>query len=449
MAAATAERWWRRAALLAAGVLLAACGGGSSVETRCIGCPGLVELSEPSGPNTTEIVVDTGPSFSLGAVNVPSVTITLCRPGSITDCATIDHVFVDTGSIGLRVFKSALGAVNLPALAAPADAATSTPAGPAVECYAFVLGAVWGPMARADVRIGGEAAPDLPVQLIDDGATPAYNAPADCLAAANGGLLDSPASLQANGILGIGMLAYDCGLQCATANYAGSFVPYYSCPGGAASCVPAAMPSTLQAQNPIASFIPGNGGVANNNGSLIVMPDLPDVGASMVKGRLVFGIGTQTNNQLPAGAQVYAVDADPTSPTYLYLGTRVGTRDYASSFIDSGSNAYFFDDATLPLTCRSQSGSSGSSGWYCPASVQRRQATVLGADGTAGMVDFAIGNADTLFGVDGVVALDNLGGAVGQGADTFVWGLPFFYGRKVFTSIWGQALSANGPWNAF
>ena len=49
----------------------------------------------------------------------------------------------------------------------------------------------------------------------------------------------------------------------------------------------------------------------------------------------------------------------------------------------------------------------------------------------------------------GNVGFSNLGGAAGQGADTFVWGLPFFYGRSVFTSIWGQALATNGPWNAF
>ena len=49
----------------------------------------------------------------------------------------------------------------------------------------------------------------------------------------------------------------------------------------------------------------------------------------------------------------------------------------------------------------------------------------------------------------GVLALASLGGSVGQGAKTFVWGLPFFYGRAVYTSIWGQALSATGPWYAF
>ncbi len=60
----------------------------------------------------------------------------------------------------------------------------------------------------------------------------------------------------------------------------------------------------------------------------------------------------------------------------------------------------------------------------------------------------SVANADALFSTSSV-AFANLAGSVTQGTSTFVWGLPFFYGRTVFTSIWGQALSPNGPWNAF
>ena len=114
----------------------------------------------------------------------------------------------------------------------------ATPAGPLAECYPFVLGAVWGPMARADVRIGGEAAPALPIQLIDEASAPTLAVPTDCSAAANGGVLDSPASLQANGVLGIGMVSYDCGLNCASGNYGSGHVLYYSCPNGSAAACP-------------------------------------------------------------------------------------------------------------------------------------------------------------------------------------------------------------------
>lgn len=453
-----ARRAPRLLALLAAAstaLWLAACGG-NSTETTITGgglngsvTGPVVSADTPTGPNTTEIVIDTGPDsgFALGAANIPYVTVTLCKPGSATECVVIDHVFLDTGSIGLRVFRGSVAALGLPALSLPADAPSNTPAGPAAECYPFVLGAVWGPLARADVRIGGELAPDLPIQVIDDAASPTLTPPQDCVAAANGGLLNSAASLQANGILGIGMVRYDCGLNCVTGNYAGGFTLYYACPNGSGSCVPAAVPGDLQMQNPIASFVPGTGGVANNNGSAIVLPAVPDFGASIVKGRLVFGIGTQSNNQIPPTARIYPVDANPANDaTYLTLRTTVGTKSYPASYIDSGSNALFFDDTAIAMGCQSSSGSTG--GWYCPASVLRATATLTGSDGTSGNVDLSIANADVLFST-GNVGFANLGGAAGQGADTFVWGLPFFYGRTVLTSIWGQALSASGPWNAF
>lgn len=444
---------------LAASALLALAGcGGNSTETTVTGgglsgSPNgpVVSLEQPSGPNTTEVVVDTGPAsgFALGAANIPYVTVTVCAPGSASACVTIDHVFLDTGSIGLRLFRSSVAPLGLPALTLPADAASNTPAGPAAECYPFVLGAVWGAMAVADVRIGGEYAPSLPIQLIEEASAPTLATPPDCTAAANGGVLDSPASLQANGVLGIGMVRYDCGLNCATGNYGGGHVLYYACPSGSASCVPAAVPGHLQMQNPVASFVADANGVANNNGSVIMMPAVPDLGASVVRGRLVFGIGTQSNNQIPASARVVPVDTNPANDTYLSLGTSAGGLNYPTSYIDSGSNALFFDDPSIRMNCQSSAGSSGSgNGWYCPPTVLRRTATLTGADGTSGTVDIAVANADILFG-GGNVGFANLAGSAGQGTTTFVWGLPFFYGRSVFTSIWGQALAANGPWNAF
>ncbi|WP_372528485.1 DUF3443 family protein, partial [Piscinibacter sp.] len=228
------------------------------------------------------MVVDTGPDsgFSLGAANIPYVTVTVCSPGSTTNCATVDHVFLDTGSIGFRVLKSALAQVALAPVNVPADAASSTPAGPAAECYPFVLGAVWGPLASADLHIAGETASSLPIQVIDDSTTPAYAAPSNCGSAANGGLLNSVGTLQANGILGVGMIRYDCGLICVTGDYSGGYTLYYACPSTPSSCVPAAIPVDLQMQNPVAYF------PVNNNGTIITLPTLPELGAYVAKGRL-------------------------------------------------------------------------------------------------------------------------------------------------------------------
>jgi hypothetical protein len=429
---------------------LTGCGGGTSSETTVIGGgiaggtgAASASVDVPTGPNTTEIVVDSGPAsgFSLGAANIPYVTITVCTPGSTTDCTTIDHVFLDTGSIGLRVLKSAVAKLTLPAVAVPFNAVAGTVAGKAAECYPFVLGAVWGTIASADLRIAGELAASIPIQLIDDASPATIQVPADCIAAADGGLQNSVSSLQANGILGVGMLAYDCGLACINGDYSSGHTLYYSCPPQAASpCTPAAVPGSRQVQNPVVHF------AVNNNGTLIALPPLPDLGAQTAKGRLVFGIGTQANNQIAPSVKMYFVDADPASANYLYLSTSVGAVTYAQSYVDSGSNAYFFDDPSMPHGCQSTTGTIA--GWYCPTALQHRTATIRDARGATGQVDFAVANADALFSTSSLAFAD-LAGSVGAGGHSFTWGLPFFFGRTVYTSIWGQALSTTGPWNAF
>ncbi|MEP7295992.1 MAG: DUF3443 family protein [Burkholderiales bacterium] len=428
---------------------LAACGGGNTTVTTITGGPagsGLVgptvSVDVPTGSNTTEIVVDSGPAsgFSLGVANIPYVTVTVCSPGSSTDCATIDHVFLDTGSVGFRVLKSAVSNLALPPVVIPADAPSATPAGDAMECFPFVLGAVWGGVVTADLRIAGEMAASLPIQVIDDAAAPVHAAPANCVSSSNGGLLNSVTALQANGVLGIGMIKYDCGLICATGDYSGGYTLYYSCPSSVVACVPAAIPANLQMQNPVAHF------PVDNNGTVITLPAVPEFGAALAKGRLVFGIGTQSNNQIPPSAKMYFVDADPKSATYLYLSTSVGAKTYTNSYIDSGSNALFFDDGSIRNGCAASSGSVG--GWYCPPSTLNLTATVFDAKGDTGQVAFSVASADTLF-LAPNMAFADLAGSVGQGADIFVWGLPFFYGRSVMTSIWGQTLSPNGPWLAF
>jgi hypothetical protein len=438
----------RRAACAGLLAALASCGGGSSSTTTITGPGGdggssvaAAHQDTPSGDNTTQVVVDDGPSgaFALGAVNVPYVTVTVCAPGSASQCATIDHVFLDTGSIGLRVLASKVAGLGLAPVAVAADAATSTPAGTAAECYPFVLGAAWGRLAVADLQVGGERAASLPIQLIDDSNPPADAVPADCTAAANGQLMDSAASLQANGILGVGMLAYDCGATCVTADYAGGYALYYACAAGT-GCAPAAMPIDAQVHNPVAAF------PVDNNGTIILLPALPELGAGTVTGRLVFGIGTRANNQLPVGATPLFADPDPTHAGYLYFSTRTASATYPDSYVDSGSNAYFFADASVPAACQNTTG--GQSSWYCPAALLQRSATLTDVKGTSATVDYRVADADALFATSSL-ALDDLAGSVTGSASSFVWGLPFFYGRAVYTSIWGQALSENGPWNAF
>jgi hypothetical protein len=65
------------------------------------------------GANQIPVVVDAGPTRS--SFNRPYVSVTLCAPGT-TNCQTIDHLLVDTGSSGIRVLASVLSPALLAAL---------------------------------------------------------------------------------------------------------------------------------------------------------------------------------------------------------------------------------------------------------------------------------------------------------------------------------------------
>ncbi len=419
--------------------LLAGCGGTSTTTTvTCRDvtlCPAqeAVLASAPTGSNTTEILVDAGPSFQ-PATNVPYVTVSVCQPGTTT-CATIDRVILDTGSYGLRVLRSAVGAVPLAPVVIPADGA-GTFAGNLAECYPFVIGGTWGPVVTADVLISGETAPSIPIQLIDDSSPANPPLPSGCK--------PSPASqLQANGILGVGVVGLDCGVQCLTLPE----TVYYSCPAGI-NCTPAAVPGPSQIQNPVPKFQQTSDGFLDNNGTMIVMPPLPALGAVVAKGRLVFGIGTRPNNQLPPSPTFYKLNvaASSLSPEYLSVTVQLAGGTFVGSYIDSGANGYFFDTASIPRSCKV---TGGVGEWYCPASTTRLAATMSDYKGTVSPTfDIPVANADELFSAGGA-ALANLGGSVGQPAETAALGLPFFYGRTVYTAIWFGSLSLDGPWYSF
>jgi Protein of unknown function (DUF3443) len=240
-------------------------------------------------------------------------------------------------------------------------------------------------------------------------------------------------------VLGVGMLRYDCGLICETGDYSGGYTLYYRC-DTAGACTATAVRAEQQVQNPVSAL------AVNNNGTIVMLPALPEVGAAVARGRLVFGIGTQSNNQLQPADKLLHVETDPASPGYLYLAATMSGVRYPYSYIDSGSNGLFFDDPNLSTRC---AGNGAGSSWYCPASPQSRSVELQDALGVRAQVALSVGSADVLFGSSNT-AFANLGGAAGAAnPGAFVLGLPFFYGRRVYTAIWGQALATNGPWYAF
>ena len=77
------------------------------------------------------------------------------------------------------------------------------------------------------------------------------------------------------------------------------------------------------------------------------------------------------------------------------------------------------------------------------------EATQVGASGVRVAVPFTVNNAVTLFASYPNAVLPGLAGPMGD-ARTFDWGLPFFYGRRVFVGIQAQPSSlGTGPFYAF
>jgi len=370
------------------------------------------------------VVVDAGPLPTTNpATNTLFATVTVCVPGSTTSCQTIDHIQVDTGSYGLRILSSVL------TLALPVETASNGEA--IVECTQFVDGYSWGPVALADAQISGETASSIPIQVIGD---PNYaTVPSDC--SSIGPAEDTVAQFGANGIIGIGPFAQDCGPNCAAAAQPQT---YYTCT--ASACQAAALALTNQVANPITFF------ATDNNGVIIQLPAVAASGAATVTGSMTFGIDTQTNNK--SGSQTVLTLAGSAGGSAGQLPGEFTTNFNGStlnqSFLDTGSNGLYFNSSLTTCT------ESGLTDFYCPSSTENLTATLEGQNSMSTSVAFSVAPADTLAAAD--VAFSALAGPFPDTSDTetFDWGLPFYFGRTVYTVIENAATAAGtGPYVAF
>ncbi|MEA3118681.1 MAG: hypothetical protein QOI13_1951, partial [Paraburkholderia sp.] len=292
------------------------------------------------------------------------------------------------------------------------------------ECTIFGDGYTWGTVRTADLTIGGETASNLPIAIIGDLA--ASTVPSSgCSNGAPQPFLETSASqLGANGILGIGVAPYDCGPNCSSASGSG----YFACPSSG-SCVQTAVSTTQAVTNPVARF------ATDNNGVMLTMsPITSGMGAASALGTLTFGIGTRSNNAMTASMQY----------TTSWNGdVRVPSNSAALAFFDSGSNGYFFSDASI-----TQCGGNLAV-FYCPSSTETRNVTVSAftANTTSvTTVPMQIADAASLF-ATGNLAFNDLGGTFPSNLIDI--GLPFFYGKTVFYGIDQSASGGQSPYIAF
>jgi hypothetical protein len=412
--------------LLAVPVLALGCSGSQSASSggkdgggREEGAPDLApgdsstDASPPPVDNVAQLVVNQGLAGSESA-DVPYVSVTICVPGTTT-CQTIDDVILDTGSSGLRIMAAALsGSVALPQQ-------SSMTGGALVECSQFGSGYTWGSVRDADVKIGGELAAKIPLQLIGD---PQFaTVPPECSSA--GPALNSPEGLGANGLLGINQIIPDCGQYCSPPHP----LPggYYSCSGS--SCAVTGVAIADQVSNPIASF------GKDNNGAVVTFPTIATAGATELSGQLIFGIGTESNNALGT-AKVITVDS------YGNFTTVFNGQSLPMSFIDSGTNLLSFNDTSIP-DCPSQLNF-----LFCPSSTLSLMAENEGKNGATSSVSFTVANADDLFGHLSYTAFDDLAGSGEEGS--FDWGFPFFIGKSVYVALDGATTPGGaGPYFAY
>lgn len=381
---------------------LSACGGGSGSKSS-------------STNNVASIIVNQGPDNNYA--NGLFTTVTICAAGS-SNCQAISGVLVDTMSYGVRILSSAMTSSLSAALSQQKDANGSSIS----ECAQFSDGITWGPVKTADVKIAGEQASAIPIQVIGD---PAFSAvPSGC--SGTGPPEDTLQKLGANGVLGIGPFVQDCPACEPGTTDNQNF--YYACTGSACSVTTVALP--LQVRNPVPAF------KTDNNGVVVELPAVPS-SVPTVSGSLIFGIGTQSNNSL-GSARIFTLDRSTGNISTGFKG-----KTY-SGFLDTGSNAYFFlDSATTGMALCPKP----EEGFYCPSSRVSFSAINTGTNKVSSTVAFNIDNANTLFSNSVDNAFPTLGG---PNSGMFDWGLPFFYGRNVFVAIEGAATPGGaGPYWAY
>lgn len=419
-------------------LLLTACGGGgggggsSTASTNS----STTTATTPALTNFTTLTVDGG--LNATSYNAAYVSVTICAPGSTTNCQTIDHVLVDTGSTGLRLLASSITPSLLAALPTETDA-SSNPIG---ECYGGQSNN-FGSVRQADFKIGGESVASMPFQAIGD--TSAFaNLPSACTDSSL--VAETTANTGFNGIIGLGVMATDCDAACTTTGGSGA-AAYYVCPSSGCAVIARAASTTApfqQLPNPVAAMS------VDNNGTLISLPAAPAAGESTMTGTIYFGIGTQANNGL-GSATVLATATQTTPNVASALTATYGSTVFSVSYIDSGSSAYSFNNFSgNNVTTCAYSVHDPLQAVFCPSSPVALDFTLEGTNSV--MVSTAINISNFNNFASNYAVRPGIGyvSTVFNATSSAVFGLPFFYGRKVYTAIENRtAGSATGPYVAF
>ncbi len=241
------------------------------------------------------------------------VELTVCNRSH--QCRIVPQVLVDTGSVGVRLSRGALGGLEL-------DAEKDAEGRPVGAWARFGSGDLWGTVNLAQVRIGKLATlRPIPIQVIDrperrETLPPGYGDPDARLMAID----------MANGILGISPQRHQPN---------GYFVESRSAAGDdAGSWHATQLQRAMQIANPIADLpVPYDGG------SVIRLPEVdPASGDETASGELGLGIGAATDRLFPPHARIVAHQLDAAG----MFRAAISGHEF-DVLIDSGTNALSLD----------------------------------------------------------------------------------------------------------
>lgn len=387
-------------------LITVSCGGG--------GGGGVATTNLSNAGNS--VVVRVAKGVNGDYINGLFTTVTVCSVGG-NACVEVDNILVDTGSTGLRLMASALPIGQITVNYKKSNGLIVS------ECSQFVSGVIWGGLASFDIKLGEETAKDTAVQIINDKNLPSM--PNEC--ASKGQSLSTANILGANGILGISNFLSDCGVFCESVNNQ----YYYGC--DQFSCISIAVDRKNQVLNPIANFS------KNNNGSVIQLPDAAIAADGSLVGSLIFGVDTDSSNSIDQAKRI-TLEPSTANFTTIYKGY-----SYNRSYLDSGSNGIYFDDLSI-RECNSV----GFISYYCPDAPFSIDVILKGFGQEMYNYTFIGDNAEKPSGVKVSSPVQPaLIGSVGGSFQDFVWGLPFFYGKKIYTPIEESAITSKGIFVAY
>ena len=341
------------------------------------------------------------------------VAVTVCNTAQ--QCRTVPDVLVDTGSPGLRLFRSALVGLELDAVTARGH--------PVANWGRFASGALWGTLHWAEVRIGGVATTAaIPIELFDE------PGPGESLPSGYGSA-DARSKLRmtvGNGILGISPQRF-------------AEAGYYLNVGShgvrsKSDWEPVKIHDALKLANPIGHFP-----APYDTGSVIRLPEVDRAGGqSTAQGWLGFGLGRPTAALFPQGGRMIVHELDQRSRFAAVVEQRA-----VDMMLDSGSNFL-----VLSLDHPGFAAHPNFARCYNPVALTPIDLRFPSAGREIELArPLLVGSADQLHKArQGCAVLPTIAarprsepgqeGAPG-GQRTNVLGLPFFYGRSVATGLQG------------